>query len=304
MFCLVHFEVGKPTIYLKIINIDNIEIERKIYMTTFIYPTDTTRVTSGFRGDRPDHHGIDLAQSGYHPIYAAAGGQVSRSYFSTSYGECIMIVHNINGVTWETVYAHMRSGSRTVKQGDYVTQGQTIGVMGETGEAYGQHLHFEMHKGSWNMNKSNAVNPLDYLGKGGVVGTPQPEGIGMARSIYWEGYGINYYDGPHGKYIADFTTAAEVLYWDAYWGEDNDVWLDLGRSRWVKAEHYYWRPFKAISKFPEGYEVSYCDGIDGAYKGSINSKEPLTVFFRKEGWIDIGGNRWTPEKHFDIVDIR
>ena len=43
-----------------------------------------------------------------------------------------MIVHNINGVTWETVYAHMRSGSRTVKQGDYVAQGQTIGVMGET----------------------------------------------------------------------------------------------------------------------------------------------------------------------------
>ncbi|MEH7657351.1 lysozyme family protein, partial [Bacillus velezensis] len=135
-------------------------------------------------------------------------------------------------------------------------------------------------------------------------GVPQPEGIGFAKSIYWEGYGINYYDGPHGNYLGDFTTAAEVLYWDAYWGEDNDVWLDLGRSRWVKAEHYYWRPFKAISKFPEGYEVSYCDGINGAYKGSINSKKPLTVFFRKEGWIDIGGNSWAPEKHFDIVDIR
>ncbi|MEI5915596.1 lysozyme family protein, partial [Bacillus albus] len=40
------------------------------------------------------------------------------------------------------------------------------------------------------------------------------------------------------------------------------------------------------------------------HKGSINSKKPLTVFFRKEGWIDIGGNRWAPEKHFDIVDIR
>ena len=44
-----------------------------------------------------------------------------------------MIVHTIDGVTWETVYAHMRSGSRTVKEGDYVTQGQTIGVMGNTG---------------------------------------------------------------------------------------------------------------------------------------------------------------------------
>ncbi|MGU3373281.1 M23 family peptidase, partial [Bacillus mycoides] len=28
------------------------------------------------------------------------------------------------------------------------------------------------------------------------------------------------------------------------------------------------------------------------------------VFVRKEGWIDIGGNNWTPEEHFDIVDIR
>ena len=35
-----------------------------------------------------------------------------------------------------------------------------------------------MHKGNWNMNKSNAVNPLDYLGKGGIGGTPQPEGLG------------------------------------------------------------------------------------------------------------------------------
>ncbi|SDL58748.1 Lysozyme-like, partial [Bacillus toyonensis] len=79
-------------------------------------------------------------------------------------------------------------------------------------------------------------------------GVPQPEGIGFAKSIYWEGYGINYHDRPHGNYQGNFTTAAEVLYWGAYWGEDNDVWLDLGRSRWVKAEHYYWRPFKAISK--------------------------------------------------------
>ncbi|OQD32866.1 lysozyme family protein [Bacillus toyonensis] len=135
-------------------------------------------------------------------------------------------------------------------------------------------------------------------------GVPQPEGIGFAKSIYWEGYGINYHDRPHGNYQGSFTTAAEVLYWGAYWGEDNDVWLDLGRSRWVKAEHYYWRPFKAISKYPEGYGVNFYDGINGSYKGRITSKEPLTVFFRKEGWIDIGGNSWAPEEHFDIVDIR
>ncbi|PFA02019.1 lysozyme, partial [Bacillus cereus] len=116
--------------------------------------------------------------------------------------------------------------------------------------------------------------------------------------------GVNYYDRPHGDFQGRFTTAAEVLYWVAYWGADGDVWLDLGGGRWVKAEHYNYWPFKAISKFPEGYKVGYFDGINGTYKGSITSKEPLAIFVRKQGWIDIGGNNWTPEEHFDIVDIR
>ncbi|MDR4173518.1 M23 family metallopeptidase [Bacillus nitratireducens] len=280
-------------------------------MAKFIYPTDTTRVTSGFRGSRPDHHGVDLAEAGYHPIYAAANGQVSRSYPSSSYGECIMIVHTIDGVTWETVYAHMRSGSRTVKVGDYVTQGQTIGVMGNTGQSEGQHLHFEMHKGRWNDSKSNAVNPLDYLGKGDGGNTTdpsenkpvQPAGIGIAQSKYPEGWGINYYDGPHGPYKGVLSTAAEVLYYWAHWG-DGDTWLDVGNNSWVKAEHFNFWPFKAVSKYPEGWGVNYYDGIDGQYKGTISSKAPFMIYARKEGWIDIGNNSWAPEKHFDILDIR
>jgi len=134
-------------------------------MATFIYPSKVKRVTSHFRKDRKNHHGTDFAQSGYHEIYAAADGKVSNSYRSTSYGECVMIVHNINGETWETLYAHMRPGSRKVKTGQTVKQGQVIGVMGNTGDSTGQHLHFELHKGRWNMQKSNAVDPLKYLGK-------------------------------------------------------------------------------------------------------------------------------------------
>ncbi|EJQ03223.1 hypothetical protein IE3_05594 [Bacillus cereus BAG3X2-1] len=144
---------------------------------------------------------------------------------------------------------------------------------------------------------------VDFDGGTGGGGNTK-EGIGFAQSKYPEGFGVNYHDRPHGDFQGRFTTAAEVLYWVAYWGADGDVWLDLGGSRWVKAEHYNYWPFKAISKFPEGYKVGYFDGINGTYKGSITSKEPLTVFVRKQGWIDIGGNNWTPEEHFDIVDIR
>jgi murein DD-endopeptidase MepM/ murein hydrolase activator NlpD len=135
----------------------------------FIYPCKG-RLTSPFGKDVLQgavrwHNGIDLAQGGTVEIVAAADGVVSLSYLSSSYGECVRVVHNINGQTYETLYAHMRSGSRKVRNGDKVKQGQVLGYMGSTGVSTGQHLHFELHKGTWNSQKSNAVDPLLYLGK-------------------------------------------------------------------------------------------------------------------------------------------
>jgi murein DD-endopeptidase MepM/ murein hydrolase activator NlpD len=137
----------------------------------FIWPTDVRRITSHYDKNRKHpitgkislHSGMDIAQSGTHEIYAAAGGTVTRSYNSDSYGECIMILHEIKGKTYETVYAHLRTGSRRVKVNQKVKQGQTIGIMGATGNVTGQHLHFELHVGRWNTSRSNAVNPLPFL---------------------------------------------------------------------------------------------------------------------------------------------
>lgn len=133
-------------------------------MSSFIYPT-VTRVTSHFRKDRKDHHGVDFAQAGTHEIKATADGIVTRSYLSDSYGEVVFIEHVINDQIWESVYAHMKKNSRRVSAGHYVKQGQVIGIMGNTGNSTGQHLHFELHKGKWNINKTNAVDPLKYLNK-------------------------------------------------------------------------------------------------------------------------------------------
>lgn len=139
----------------------------------FIYPTKG-KITSRFgkdilNGAARIHNGIDIAQSGTNDIVAAASGTVTRSYLSSSYGECVFILHNIGGQQYETVYAHMRSGSRRVKVGETVHQGQVIGIMGNTGYSFGQHLHFELHKGRWNMEKSNAVDPLNFLGISNVA---------------------------------------------------------------------------------------------------------------------------------------
>ncbi|MGN4444214.1 SH3 domain-containing protein [Bacillus cereus group sp. MYBK79-1] len=134
----------------------------EIKTNDFIQPA-VGRYTSRFekRGGRM-HHGLDIAASGTVPVVAAAEGVVTRSYYSTSYGNVVFISHNINGQTYTTVYAHLKS--RFVSAGQKVKQGQQLGIMGNTGQSEGQHLHFEIHKGEWNAQKSNAMDPKIYIG--------------------------------------------------------------------------------------------------------------------------------------------
>lgn len=72
-----------------------------------------------------------------------------------SYGEYVVINHHDGTMT---LYAHMLSGSRTVDEGQSVSQGQVIGTVGSTGNSSGPHLHFEVRKNGY------CVNPLPYLG--------------------------------------------------------------------------------------------------------------------------------------------
>lgn len=135
-------------------------------MANFIYPC-TSNITSPFRPpNRPNHNGIDFSEGVNEPIHASASGVVSRSYVSDSYGEVVFIKHNINGQQYETVYAHMLTGSRLVQENDNVIQGQQIGIMGNTGDSQGIHLHFEMNIPEWVQGGANAVDPLPYLENG------------------------------------------------------------------------------------------------------------------------------------------
>ncbi|WP_409295470.1 murein hydrolase activator EnvC family protein [Peribacillus sp. SCS-26] len=107
------------------------------------------------------HYGVDIAQGGTVPVVAAADGVVTRAYYSDSYGNTVIVSHSVNGQVFTTVYAHLNSMS--VSTGAVVAQGQQVGYMGNTGQSFGQHLHFELHKGEWNAAKSNAVNPASYI---------------------------------------------------------------------------------------------------------------------------------------------
>lgn len=78
-----------------------------------------------------------LLQSGT-SIYSAMEGTVIVSTSSNSYGKYIMIE---NGEL-RTVYAHCNE--LLVKEGDSIIQGQEIAKVGDTGNATGPHLHFEV----------------------------------------------------------------------------------------------------------------------------------------------------------------
>ncbi len=101
------------------------------------------------------HGGTDIAGSG--PIIAAQSGTVVIASYDAVYGYHVVINHGIiNGVEVQSKYAHMTPGLN-VAPGQYVGQGQQLGIMGTTGQSTGVHLHFEIFEnGSW-------VNPLKYI---------------------------------------------------------------------------------------------------------------------------------------------
>ena len=112
-------------------------------------PAGNLRLTSAFgyrihpiSGKPHSHTGIDIAAAGGTPIYAAKGGQVITSAYHWSYGNYVVLDHG-GGNT--TLYAHM--SRRAVSEGQMVTQGQTIGYVGNTGNSKGNHLHLEVRAG-------------------------------------------------------------------------------------------------------------------------------------------------------------
>jgi murein DD-endopeptidase MepM/ murein hydrolase activator NlpD len=94
------------------------------------------------------HTGVDFAVPTGTPIFAAQDGKVLEAStavtWGNSYGTSVIIDHG-NGV--RAVYAHL--SKLEVKKGDKVTEGQQIGLSGNTGNSTGPHLHFEARVTPW-----------------------------------------------------------------------------------------------------------------------------------------------------------
>ena len=105
-------------------------------------------------GDRRFHSGLDLRAREGTPVYAAADGVVSMSGTSGAYGTMVIVDHP-GGL--QTLYAHHQRN--LVKAGDPVRRGQPIALVGHTGNATGDHLHFEVRWSAGTVDP-RAVLPL------------------------------------------------------------------------------------------------------------------------------------------------
>ena len=126
----------------------------------YIWPVSSRRITSTFGGraspggiGSTNHKGIDIGGVGYTTeIHAAKAGTVIVSQYSSSYGNYVVVSHGSGNTT---LYAHM--SSRKVSVGQYVNQGDVLGITGSTGNSTGPHLHFEITE------SGVRINPLNYL---------------------------------------------------------------------------------------------------------------------------------------------
>lgn len=124
--------------------------------------TKQNQITQGYGNG---HTGVDLVgyQNALDDITAHSAGTVTYvqtgygnnpgSSGNASYGNLVKIRHG-NGQY--TLYAHLASVA--VKQGDTVAKGQKIGAMGNSGNSYGAHLHFEVRNSS-----DSTINPTPYI---------------------------------------------------------------------------------------------------------------------------------------------
>lgn len=151
-------------------------------MASRVLQKGVNKITQNFSSK---HKGIDLGRPHLtEPVIAHTTGTVisvatghknnKGSTGTDSYGNYVKIEH---GDGYATLYAHLASVK--VKKGDKVQQGQVIGIMGNTGNSYGTHLHFEVRK------NDSRIDPEPYLNADLPISEVAPDAIYKVYTNRW-----------------------------------------------------------------------------------------------------------------------
>ena len=133
---------------------------------SLVWPVPSSMTITSRYGNRSDpftgqtayHSGIDIDgfNKAGNPIVASDSGTVVTASSNSGYGNYVIIDHG----GMKTVYAHMSGFA--VSTGQTVSQGQTIGYLGDTGRATGVHLHFEVYVGESRTDPAAYFSGMSY----------------------------------------------------------------------------------------------------------------------------------------------
>lgn len=171
---------GSRDVVAEIVYVDGMETERVVVSTVVTKQPVTKVVEVGTRKVAPFYWPVPVCHrvyQGYHsghkawdissggtpvrgtPCLAADSGTViyAQTGYNGGYGYLVKIRHS-NGLV--TLYAHLDAIS--VKEGQWVTRGQQIGKVGNTGASEGPHLHFEVIRNGVKVNPKTYFNSKDW----------------------------------------------------------------------------------------------------------------------------------------------
>jgi murein DD-endopeptidase MepM/ murein hydrolase activator NlpD len=131
-------------------------------------------VTSGFgerldplTGKRSEHTGVDLGAPEGTPVPAAKDGVVVAAGARGGYGNAVEVAH-ADGST--TLYAHLSQVN--AEPGDQVQEGETLGLVGQTGRTTGPHLHLEVRKAGHFLNPGQVLKAYRLRAENAGGGEP------------------------------------------------------------------------------------------------------------------------------------
>jgi murein DD-endopeptidase MepM/ murein hydrolase activator NlpD len=138
---------------------------RKLQSDTWVLPTSGFHITEWFGDPGPYwatgyHTGIDFATAYGTPVVAVQDARVFQTGWDGPYGNQIRLQLPNGDQVW---YNHLSAIG--VTKGQHVTKGEVLGHVGETGNAYGYHLHFEYRLAK---DLTLAVDPKPFFAAHGI----------------------------------------------------------------------------------------------------------------------------------------
>ena len=250
------------------------------------------------------HGGIDIVGDDNSIIYAVEPGSVTMISLwdgktktgTQSYGNLVVVTDSNN---CRHYYAHLKSIA--VSNGQYVFVGTKIGVMGNTGNSFGAHLHYEVRTGK---TTSTRVNPANYCGIENAKGTYTEQKAESAIDTYYPREDLNVRSGAGVSYAvaekngAKYNTAYPVYEIKRIGSQD---WGRIGLNRWICLAYCSTKPITAENPAHKGtaYTIT-CDMLKVRKSPSTLSKqvghytrgETFYVIARKGDWCQLESGNW------------